>query len=329
MLLDIFLFNFSNLFVLLIGLNFACVYLIRPKGSGSNHFFFDIIDAISGYGIANIITKTNETFREIEKLSAKIDLYLKFAEKTKYKTIDKKTATTLSAHHTILKNEYASNVKKDTIDKLGAAYQDKIKKKTESLHLPIICGLLGLYGILVLIFAAIDTTEKQSAMTSFLFWSNILILIFLFVCILAEGDIWFNGKEKPKRYKICCFFNKIFHPHLKTVLIVFLAIFAYFILSLNNIVIFGTPTWITDRNIIYFTLIVSVVGFLGYLIWNNVYVICKTIQYKEEAVFENLKKGIEGVDKFIQEHKAEFDKLDKGLDDMGQATTDDFSLFLK
>ena len=327
MLLNIFLYHFNDFFVLLVGLNFACVYLTRPakreEVSGNNHFFFDVIDAISGKAIENITSKIEKSVGEIGKQLTKIDIYLSAANKDE---IDNETTLTLSAYKQILKNNYTGS-NKNIIDELASKYKDKIKKKTASLHLPVICGLLGSYGILILLYAAIDYSEKQPAMTLFLFCSDVLILAFLFVCILAEGDIWFKEREYPMRFNICRFFNKIFHPRIGTTLIVFIVIFTYFLLSVSNVVNVDTPVWMTDRIIIYITLTVSVSSFLGYLIWNNIYSAYKTLKYKNEECFKECGRDIKAVDKFMHKHKAEFDKLDKKIEEFEKGITEEnFSL---
>jgi hypothetical protein len=300
LLLDICLSNFSDLFTILIGLNFACVYFIRPRNNGNNHFLLNVIDAISGNGIARITSETNDALKEIAKRKEKIQYYHE-----KLANRNNEINSVLSTCEQIL----AKGLSKK-INKLKDQYEDEIKKKTESSHLSIICGLLGGYGILILLFAAIDETEKQSAIiTSFLFWSNAVMLIFSLICIVAEGDIWFKKQANSFQFKTCNFLNKIFHPYLRTAVIIFIILFIYLILSVNNIVNLCVPAWITTTNIIYISLSVNVFGFLSYLLFNYSYIGYKTVRYKKEPL---LKKNRKTVDDLLQTFKSELDNLEQG-----------------
>ncbi|MDR2938116.1 MAG: hypothetical protein LBU92_04160 [Prevotellaceae bacterium] len=302
---NIFLYNFSNLFVLLVGLNFAYVFLVRPrdieKRSGSSHFFFDVIDKIAWNAIDKITSKKKKAIGEAEKRCTKMEYFISSGK------LSVAARDSFFADKLKLENEY---IKGDKVDSLEKEYKDKIERKTAVSHLPFICGLTGLYGILVLIFAAVNETQP----TSFLFWSNALIIAVLVVCLVAEGELWFRKEKHPILHNLCGFLNYCFHPHFWKVLIIFPIMFVYFVTSLNGRG-FNAPNWMTDRSIVYITIGVCLLGFVGYFVWSTLFIACVTIRYRNATFFRKLGRAIKSVDDTIHNHKEELDRIDEMLKD--------------
>jgi len=307
---NIFLHDFSNLFVLLIGINLG--YVIVIKGSNMNGlFFFDYLNDKSNIENLSLYFKdqtyklkrytrdhTVVTIAELFKLNEILD--------DKQKIIFESIIGLQKAISEII------DKKIKYIESLSEIYSNKLphKKPTPLLHLPIICGAICAYGIFVLIIAAINDINVKYI--SFLFWSDFIIVIYLIVCMITEGELEdeldgvkkykfklrqfkeeegegevefeeFEGKQKiHKKYDI---FDNLFHPRSWNFLLVVFLLFGIFVVILNDWVEFYYPYYITEHIIVYITITVFFISFIGYLFWDFAN---KIIHYVPKKLFEIL-----------------------------------------
>jgi hypothetical protein len=285
---------------------------------------------ISGNAIKKITAESEDFIYNAQNCWNKIELCLAFG------AIDERLKNELTGFSFFLSFD---NLK---IQEIALEYIKKIQDKTKYTHLSVICGLLGSYGILILLFAAIHATDAQPCMTSFLWWSNICIFVFLAICMIAEGKFWCKKIEREYLdsnfpnikflhpmcvfvvnkiiHKICFYTNKLLHPNGRTVLIVFIALFVFFILSLNGLKLY-TPEWISGRTIFYITFATIVIGFVAYLFMTLIIVWVQTCKYRTVPILKDAKENIEDFEKHINKkgNKKKFKQIFSDVAEMKRA----------
>ncbi len=159
--------DFSNLIVLAVGLNIVYIVSNFRKEPGEDSFFI-FLKGITDSTRKKRVNLQAKALKEEEKMKAKLEYALSFK--------DDLSTDASGAFKSII--NYLNKREWD-IRNLTDEYDERIKKLGVAYNLPVIALMSFLYGLFILVLSPF---HKNNLNTSLVF-SNILITIFVIVCI--------------------------------------------------------------------------------------------------------------------------------------------------